>query len=462
MADCNPAKPASESRTTFTLCNLSRAAFPPNMQSKGSQAAGSGTIQCPQCGHQFEMSDALTAQLRDDLKDELQADISRREAEVKQRLDAITTQKDALQREKLALDEEVERKLKARVAETTAKAEKKVEERLADQMRELRESLREREDSIKTFRDNELALRKKQRELEQAREEAEIVMQRKLDEERAKIRKDAEVKAGEAHRLKDMEKELMIQDLRDALADMKRRAEQGSMERQGEALELDFEQRLGRMFVHDRIAPVPKGIRGADLIQTVRTVMGAECGMILWETKNAKSWSGQWLQKLKADMIEVRASLAILVTVTLPEGVERFGHIEGVWVSDPASAIPLAFALRHHLLAIEGERQASIGKNEKMELLYQYLAGTQFKQKIEGIVEAFSTMQAQISVERRAMEKQWKEREKQIERVMKNTTGLYGDMQGIIGGSIPRIAALELDAPVLQLIADDTEDSPED
>jgi hypothetical protein len=249
----------------------------------------------------------------------------------------------------------------------------------------------------------------------------------------------------EEHRLKDLEKDKVINDLRASLEDMKRRAEQGSMETQGEVLEQDFEARLKAFFVHDDIQPVPKGIRGADLIQTVCMPIGAACGVLLWETKNTKAWSSAWIPKLKDDMIEVRASIAILVSVVLPEGINRFGQVDGVWVSDPLSAIPLAAALREQLMAVGRERTASIGKSEKMEALYQYLAGVEFKQKIEGIVEAFTSMQDQLNRERRAMERQWKQREKEIERVIKNTVGLYGDMQGIIGGQIPAIPALELD-----------------
>jgi hypothetical protein len=226
---------------------------------------------------------------------------------------------------------------------------------------------------------------------------------------------------------------------------MKRKAEQGSMETQGEVLEQDFEARLKSFFVHDDIQPVPKGIRGADLIQTVRTTMGAASGVLLWETKNTKAWSGAWIPKLKDDMIEVRATIAVLVSVVLPDGISRFGQVDGVWVSDPLSALPLAAALREQLMAVSRERTASIGKSAKMETLYQYLAGVEFKQKIEGIVEAFTSMQDQLNRERRAMERQWKQREKEIERVVKNTVGLYGDMQGIIGGQIPVIPALELD-----------------
>jgi hypothetical protein len=197
--------------------------------------------------------------------------------------------------------------------------------------------------------------------------------------------------------------------------------------------------------VHDDIQPVPKGIRGADLIQAVRTPAGGECGVLLWEAKNTKAWSPSWIPKLKDDMIEIRAAAAILVSVVLPADIHRFGQIDGVWVCEPLCAVSLAAALREQLIAVNRERSVSAGKSEKMESLYHYLSGNQFKQKIEGIVEAFSSMQDQLNKERRAMERIWKQREKEIERVIKNTVGLYGDMQGIIGAQIPCIPALELD-----------------
>jgi len=409
-----------------------------------------GTITCPNCGHQFEISDALTGQIREHLKSELQQEIISREKDLKRKLDDFKAEKEALNKDREAMEEEVERKLKQRLEETEAKAAKKVEGKFADQLKELQEELNEREISIKTFRENELELRKKQRELEKAKEDAELEITRKLDEERAKIRIEAENKVFEQHRLKDLEKEKVISDLKSALDDMRRKAEQGSMETQGEVLEQDFEAQLKRFFPHDEVQPVPKGIRGADLIQGVRTPFGAKCGVMLWETKNTKVWSNQWIPKLKDDMIATRASIGIMVSVALPDGVSRFGMVDGVWVSDPLSAIPLAAALRQQLIALDCERQASVGKNEKMELLYQYLAGTDFKQKIEGIVEAFTAMQDQVNKERRAMERQWKEREKQIERVVKNTVGLYGDMQGIIGGQIPQIPMLELDGQAVR------------
>ncbi|MEI6076193.1 MAG: DUF2130 domain-containing protein [Verrucomicrobiota bacterium] len=413
-----------------------------------------GTITCPQCGHAFELSDALTHQIREHLKADLQADVVKREAEAKRKLDEVKLKEEALAKAQNALGDEVEKQLKLKLAEAEAKAAKKAEGKFADQLKELESSLKEKDDSIKTFRSNELELRKQKQELEKAKEEFDLQLQRKLDEERAIIRKEAEGKMAEQHRLKDLEKDMKIQQLNNLLEEANRKAKQGSMETQGEVLEQDFEAKLKHFFVYDNIAPVPKGVRGADLIQTVRTSLGSDCGILLWETKNTKSWGGDWIPKLKDDMIETRATMAILVSVVLPEGVNRFGLVDGVWVSDPLSAIPLAAALRQQLVALEHERQASVGKSGKMEMIYQYLAGTEFKQKIEGIVEAFTAMQSQIQKERRAMEAQWKEREKQIERVIKNTVGLYGDMRGIIGGQIPIIQALELGAAEIKALPD--------
>lgn len=442
------------------------------------------TIACPSCGCEFEISDALTGQIRAHLKSELQQEVLERERQLKQKLDEFEVKQKALAKAQLALDEEVECKLKQKLAASEqqlkqklealekeqealakaqlaveeavesklkeklqaaeAKAAKKAADEVAEQLQSLQKTLDEREAKIKEFREQELALRKQERELKELIEEADLKVARQLDAEREEIRQQALKQAAEEQRLKTLEKDKLIADLTADLEAARQKAEQSSMERQGEALEIDLEKQLKAFFVYDDFQPVPKGIHGADLVHNVRAMTGADCGSILWEIKNTKTWSNQWIPKLKDDVTEARAAITILVSVTLPKDLERFGLVEGVWVSDLLSAIPLAVALREQLIALERERQTSIGKNEKMELIYQYLAGTEFQQKISGIVDAFVAMQNQVQQERRAMEKQWKEREKQIERVIKNTTGLYGDMQGIIGGQIPKIPALEL------------------
>jgi hypothetical protein len=395
------------------------------------------------------LSDALTLELRERLRLELQADITQREAELLRQQEDSRKREEDLNKAKLELDAEVNRRTQARVRELEAKAKAEAEKALEARLQDLTDAVSKKDKDLQQSRELELELRRKQRELEASVLDADLKVQRTLAEERAKIREDAEARTQESHRLKDLEKDKLIQDLKSALDDMKRKADQGSMEMQGEVLELDFEERLRRMFHLDDIQPVPRGIRGADLVQMVRNPVGSDCGSIIWETKNTKAWSPGWISKLKDDMAETRASLAILVTVALPEGIARFGQVDGVWVTDPLSALPLAAALRQQLLQLERERQASTGKTVKMEMLYSYLAGNEFKGRVEGIVEAFTSLQDQLQRERRAMEKNWKEREKQIERVIKNTVGLYGDMQGIIGGQIPTIEALELEPKVL-------------
>lgn len=368
--------------------------------------------------------------------------------------DELRKQTADLAKERANIDEQVAEKLQRQLVEAEAKAAAKLENKFAAQLKEMGEAAAEKDADLKALREQELELRKKQRELAKEKEESQLAMERKLDAERESLAKQLTEKLGEQHRMKELKKDQVIRSLKNSIEEMKRKSEQGSMETQGEALEIDLEEQLQISFPHDLITPVSKGVRGADIIQQVRNPLQQDCGIILWETKNTKTWSDSWLTKFKDDMQEKRAILGILVSVALPATIKRFGRIDGVWVCDPSSALSLTLALREQLLVLNREQLASVGKNEKMEMLYQYLAGTQFQQKISGIVEAFEAMQLQILREKRAMEKQWKEREKQIERVVKNTSGLYGDMQGIIGGQIPSVPALELDDDFL-LEADD-------
>ncbi len=407
------------------------------------------SVRCPRCATAFELSDALTLELRERLRLELHANFIQREAELLRQQEDSRKREEDLNKANLELDAEVNRRTQSRVRELEAKAKAEAEQALEVRLQDLTDAVSKNERDLQQSRELELELRLRQRELEASVLDADLKIHRTLAEERGKIRGDAEARIQESHRLKDLEKDKLVQDLKSALNEMKRKADQGSTEIQGKVLELDFEEQLRRIFHLDDIQPVPRGIRGADLVQTVRNPAGADCGSIIWETKNTKAWSPGWISKLKDDMAETRASLAILVTVALPDGIARFGQVDGVWVTDPLSALPLAAALRQQLLQLERERQASTGKTVKMEMLYSYLAGNEFKGRVEGIVEAFTSLQDQLQRERRAMEKNWKEREKQIERVIKNTVGLYGDMQGIIGGQIPTIDALELESEAL-------------
>jgi hypothetical protein len=224
--------------------------------------------------------------------------------------------------------------------------------------------------------------------------------------------------------------------------ELRRKLQQGSQQTQGEVLELELEELLQDAFPFDHIEPVPKGMNGADLIHRVHSKNGHCCGTIVWESKRTKAWSDGWLQKLKDDLRLVKGDLAVIVSEALPKDITHFAQMKGIWVTSRDCALNLATALRSQLLEISTIKAAAVGKNEKMEILYRYLSGPEFKQRIEAIVEAFIGMQEDLNEERRTAERRWSKREKQIQRVICNTSGMYGDLQGLIGSSLHNIPAL--------------------
>ena len=366
-------------------------------------------IQCPNCGHEFELTDVMTK----DIQAGLQADFDKKLQEA---------------REKAA-----------------AGAAREATEKVTLELTDLRNTLAEKDKKLADVQQAQLDLMKEKRALQEAKNEMELTLAKRLEEQRQTVEAEALKKFSEDHHLKDLEKDRHIQDLSKMLEDARRRAEQGSMERQGEVLEEDLENILKAHFRLDEITPVPKGVRGADVIQKVQNNRHQHCGTILWEAKTAKTWSDKWVDKLKEDQRDMGAEIAVIISEVLPKDIDHFDLYNGVWVTHFRSAIGLATALRQQVENIHFLKQASVGKDEKMETLFSYLAGPEFRQKIEAIVEAFSSMQIQIDKERVAMEKQWAERRKQLDRIMKSTVGMYGDMKGIIGSSMADIDQLSLD-----------------
>jgi len=207
---------------------------------------------------------------------------------------------------------------------------------------------------------------------------------------------------------------------------------------------------LSAKFPLDQIHPVPKGEHGGDVLQHVAGLFGQACGTILWESKRTKTWSDGWLVKLREDQRQAKAELAVIVSQALPKEVDTFDLIDGVWVTHPRSALPVAMALRQSLMEVAAVRQATEGQQTKMEMVYDYLMGPRFRQRVQAIVEAFSTMQEDLDKERKVIMRQWAKREEQINRVMQATVGMYGDLQGIAGTTLQEIEGLEfpaLDAP---------------
>jgi hypothetical protein len=289
----------------------------------------------------------------------------------------------------------------------------------------------------------ELAVLERERALEKKQADVDLIVARRVAEERGRVVSETQDRMVEEHRLKDAEKERQLSDMRRQIEELKRRAEQGSQQLQGEAGEVELEASLRSNFPGDEINGIGQGVRGADIHQIVRDIRGASCGAILWECKNAKNWSDAWIAKLKADQRAMRADVAVLVTASLPRGVTRFTIVDGVIVSDFACATSLAAVLRGHLQQVAQARHAATGKEETLELLYRYLSGVQFRQRVEVFVESFETMRRDLEHERRAMERVWARRAKQIDAVTFNVSGMYGDLQGLVP-ALPAIRLLEL------------------
>jgi len=324
-------------------------------------------------------------------------------------------------------------------------AKKKAEDGLKDEIDDLKEQLDSKSKKLAESQKQELDLIKKKRELEERENALELETARMIDAEKKKIQEETLRSSEEQHRLKDAEKDKQLSDMKKQIDELKRKAEIGSQQNQGEVLELEIEEMLKTEFPFDEIDSVGKGQKGGDIIQTVKTRSGKECGKILWETKRTKVWSDSWLQKLKDDQRDTKADIAVLVSESLPKGMNQFRLIDGVWVAAISSSLSLALALRVILTQVAREKQLQIGKKEKMELVYNYLTGVEFRNRMEAIVESFVAMKQGLDKERVAMNKIWDKREKQIQRVLLNIGGMQGDIEGLSGMSLPKIEVLELE-----------------
>ncbi len=416
------------------------------------------TIVCPNCRKEITLSDAVLHRFKDQFKKQSEEELEKKKLELERN---FVQEKEGLEKEAIKkaqessegsikkLEEQLKQKdgqLEKEKERIKEEATKKTREEVTTEMKDLKEQVDDQKKKLDEAEKQELQLRKDRRELEEAKKKQELEMTRKLDAEREKIRDETAKTLSEGYRLKDLEKGKQISDMRGQIEDLKRKADQESQQTQGEVLELELEEILTNRFPIDTITPVPKGIAGADVIQTVHDKGGLECGKIIWESKRTKAWGGDWISKLKDDQREAKADKAVLVTTVLPKEIKNFGMLEGVWVSDYSSFEGLAIALRITLLQLAALKRSSVGKKEKMEALYAYINGPEFINKIEAIVDTFNGMKEDLEQEKRVLTRVWAKREKQIDRVIHNTIGLYGDVQGLSGSKLPQIENLELKA----------------
>jgi len=404
------------------------------------------TIICPKCKYEIEVTEVLSSQLREQLRKDFDAELRKKEQEFQTKADDLRNREQAIEESRKTIDAEVQTRLTKERAALGKEATAKAREAVALELNEKEAELSEARTKLDQAQKAELDIRKRARELEDEKREVDLTVARKMDEERHKIRDQAKKEATDERSLKEAEKDKVIDDLRKQITDWQRKAEQGSQQAQGEVLELEQEDILRRTFPFDTIEPVPKGIHGGDVLQRVHDTSGMDCGLILWESKRTKAWSDSWLPKLRDDQRAAKAQISILVTVELPKGIAAFGYIDGVWITNRACALGLVAALRAGLIEVACAKRSLEGRQGKMEILYNYLSGAEFRHRVQGIVEAFVTLREDLESEKRAMQRIWAKREKQLDRAVTNTAGFYGDLSGIIGASLPQIEQLELPA----------------
>jgi hypothetical protein len=316
-------------------------------------------------------------------------------------------------------------------------------ERKEKEVADLRQVLRERDKKLAEAQNAQAELIRKQRELDDAKREIELTIEKRVQESLITVRHKAKHEAEDGLKLKLIEKDELIASMQRQVEELKRKSEQGSQQLQGEAQEIELESLLRNKFPGDLIEPVAKGEFGGDVVQRVMGPLNQNCGTILWEIKRTKNWSDGWLAKLRDDQRAAKAEIALLISHAMPKGVDAFDYVEGVWVTEPRCALPVAIALRQSLIEITTARAASAGQRTKVELVYQYLTGPLFRQRIEAIVEKFSDMQDDLAKERKTMTRLWAKRESQIRGVIESTVGMYGDLQGIAGKALQEIDGLD-------------------
>ncbi|WP_413934721.1 DUF2130 domain-containing protein [Nitrospira sp. BLG_1] len=411
------------------------------------------TIICPNCKTEIKLTESLAAPLIESTRRDYEKRLALKDSDIAKKEEVLREREEAVTKAKQAIDDQVAEKLvveRTRIASEESKKAKLALQSDIDQkareLTELQEVLTQRDIKLAEAQKAQADLIRQKRELDDAKRELELTVEKRVQDGLLATREQAKKEAEESLKLKVLEKEQTIASMQTQIEELKRRAEQGSQQLQGEVQELELEAVLRTKFPRDTVEPVPKGEFGGDALQRVMGPLGQLCGTILWESKRTKNWSDGWLVKLRDDQRTAKADIAIIVSQTLPKDVESFDLVDGIWVTNAKSVFSLAVALRHSLIELASARQALDGQQTKTEMVYQYLTGPRFRHRVEAIVEAFSSMQEDLDREKKAITKQWAKREEQIERVMQATVGMYGDLQAIAGKSLQEIEGLELTA----------------
>lgn len=401
-------------------------------------------ISCPNCSHEFDVEEALAGKIEAHFKKEFEQKLAEQSKRFSNERAELEKEREAFKQAKERENELFVEKLNQKLEQEKKKVEAAAQESVAAKMKALQEENEKRKNENRILQEKEVTLLKKEQALIEQQEQLALKTEKEMLQRQQEIEEKARKKERENFELEKVKLLKQIEDNKKLAEEMKRKAEQGSMQMQGEVQELAIEQMLAQQFPFDQIEEVPKGVRGADIIQNVVNASQQVCGKIVFESKRTKAFAGDWIDKLKQDQITCKADIAVLVTETMPKEMDRFGQKDGVWVCSYQEVQSLTAVLREVLVKTHAAAASQENKGEKMELLYAYLTGNEFIQNIKRIVENYDAMIHQLNSEKKAMHKIWAQREKQIWVVQENISSLFGSIKGIAGNSLPSSEVLEL------------------
>ena len=405
-------------------------------------------VECPNCGTDIDVQNILSHQLEDEIKRKYQAELSSEKKRYQGEQEKLRDEKVAFEEKKKQENQLFQERLEKQLKEDRLTIEAKLKSKLIveqeEQFKSLQNELNEKSEQVKELNRSKAEIEKLKREKGELKEAAEAEAQKKLNQtlvtEKEKIRK-AEEERNEM-RFKEMTKQL--EDQKKLTEEMKRKQEQGSMQLQGEVQELAIEEWLTSQFPLDSIEEIKKGARGGDSLQTVNTRSVQNCGTIYYESKRTKDFQPSWIEKFKADIRDKGANIGVLVTEVMPTGMKRMGLKEGIWICNYDEFKGLCAVLRESIVQLSTAISSQDNKGDKMEMLYTFLTGNAFRMQVEAIVEGFTQMKSDLESEKRSMQRIWKQRDKQIEKVITNTIDMYGSIKGIAGNAVQSVKALEL------------------
>jgi len=406
--------------------------------------SGIKNINCPNCDHKFDVEDVLASKLEKSIRERYQAREKDAEKRLKDKLYALEEREKEFKKKKKNENEIFNDKLKKAIKEEKEEIKNKVREDFDQKLLAQKEEIEEKSKQLTAMREKEIELEKVKRKLDEQEKDLELKYEKKM---RMLLMEKEELlgkRIREEEAMKMAEKDKQLADQNKLIEELKRKKDQGSMQLQGEVQELAIEEILRHNFPKDLINEVPKGMRGADTVHTVVNSLHADCGKILYESKRTKSFSNEWLEKLREDQREIGADIAVLITQTMPKDMDSYGQRDGVWICSFSEFIGLVHVLRHMIIKVHSIKSAQENVGDKKEVLYNYVSSEEFKQIVNGIVEGFSGMKTELDREKRAMASIWKRREKQIEKVISNTINMHSSIQGIAGKSISSLEILEL------------------